>query len=160
MVHWSVIVVGDKVMPSSVLVPKWCWERGRGRRKDGARVVINTDRGKSVLVWAITTGTDWHDHTTSMAGSGQKDSEGLWTEWMTVTAGLKRRKALCSKSKNVVFWVWAWANKYSNSVCLCVCNLRSGDRIWALLHPVCALPRSSPCVCLEKKECADWKTPH
>lgn len=28
--------------------------------------VINTDRGESVLVWDITTGADWHDHTGSV----------------------------------------------------------------------------------------------
>lgn len=52
-----------------------------GGRKGGMErwrggVVINTDRGESVLVWGITTGVDWHDHTGSVAGSGQRDTEG------------------------------------------------------------------------------------
>lgn len=51
-------------------------EEGRGW-KDGGRVVINTDRGESVLVCGgITTGPDWHDHTGSVVSSRQKDTEG------------------------------------------------------------------------------------
>lgn len=38
--------------------------------------VINTDRGESVLVWDITTGADWHDHTGTVVGSGQAE----WAE--------------------------------------------------------------------------------
>lgn len=80
---WSVIVVGDRVLSSLVLVvPEWCPEGGREGWKDGGRAVINTDRGESVLVWGITTGVDWHGHTGSAAGSGQRDTEG---------SGLKER---------------------------------------------------------------------
>lgn len=45
------------------VVPKWWLEGGREGWKDGERKVINTDRAESVLVWDITTGVDWHDHT-------------------------------------------------------------------------------------------------
>ena len=55
--------------------------------------VINTDRGESVLVWDITTGADWHDHTGFVAGSGQRDTEGLWVERVAVTAASKQRKS-------------------------------------------------------------------
>lgn len=75
---WSVIVVGDRVLSSLVLVLEWCPEGEEGRvGKMGGRAVINTDRGESVLVWGVTTGVDWHGHSGSVAGGGQRDTEGL-----------------------------------------------------------------------------------
>lgn len=47
---WGVLVVGDKVLSSPVLVPEWCPEGGMEGWKEG-RAVIDTDRGVSVLVW-------------------------------------------------------------------------------------------------------------
>lgn len=94
-VNWSIIVVVDGALFRLVLVPEPCPEGGIGgmeRWSMGGRSLTRTEEG---LCWcgSITTGVDWHNHACSVAGSGQRDTESLWVERVTVTAASKQRKS-------------------------------------------------------------------
>lgn len=135
--------------------------RGRNWR-DGkmehGRAVINTDRRGSVLVRE-------HNNRRGLAQPrllcGWQRAERHWE-----SLGWKSDCDSCFKTEEKLYvWrvrMWCFEceceRNSSATVWMCVCNLRSGDRIWALPHPVCVLPKNRLPVCLEKEECADWRT--
>lgn len=92
-----------------------------------------TQTQSKVCIGGITAGVDWHDHTGSVVGSGQRDTEAFGVERVTVTAASKQRKSCTSTSARM--WCFECEHEQNSTVtvrvcvCACVCNLRSGDRI-------------------------------
>lgn len=54
--------------------PSGAWRAGQ----EGGTGVVSPDRGKSVVVWNTTTGTDWHGHTGCVADSRHRHTDSVW----------------------------------------------------------------------------------